>query len=265
MQAEFKLSLLDNGVDFIREGIEALYGVENPPPRTYKYAILHVFSGTLLVLKERLRKEHDILIFKDVSRGKGPGSYTVDFEGVLSRLATAAGVTLDDSDRKLLSLIRAKRNELEHFEADLKIAEVNALIGKLVEFLERFMDEELNYKLIEKLSLNAQREVRELSGIAARARQRQADEWQRKVAAFENEIEERLEEILSSGRRFLDELPCPKCREQHVVEVEDDLAFCTACRTVHRLGACNRCGALAMAEGNGLCPDCGGGIVDDDF
>ena len=66
-----KLTLMENGLDFIREGVEALYAEEEtsaPPPRAHKYALLHVFSGALLVLKERLRREHESLIFKDVSR-----------------------------------------------------------------------------------------------------------------------------------------------------------------------------------------------------
>jgi hypothetical protein len=63
-----RMNLLENGLDFIREGVEALYGeaTTERAPNSHKYALLHIFSGTLLVLKERLRRAHLSLIFQKV-------------------------------------------------------------------------------------------------------------------------------------------------------------------------------------------------------
>ena len=59
------LDLLNNGIDFICAGVEYFLHDE-PDPRSHKYAVLYLFSGLLLLLKERLRREHPSLIFKEI-------------------------------------------------------------------------------------------------------------------------------------------------------------------------------------------------------
>src|SRR5436189_30259 len=61
-----KLDLLENGIDFIRSGIENHFGQDESDSSARKYAVLHLFSGVLLILKERLRREHPSLIFEKV-------------------------------------------------------------------------------------------------------------------------------------------------------------------------------------------------------
>jgi hypothetical protein len=71
-----ELSLLENGLDFIIRGIDELYELYDEieyqqyiypvsePQKDYKYGILHLFSGFLLLLKERLSYHMPELIFE---------------------------------------------------------------------------------------------------------------------------------------------------------------------------------------------------------
>ena len=54
-------SLLENGLDFVLSAVEHLGG--NPSKRELKYAVLHLYSGAVLILKERLLREDWKLLF----------------------------------------------------------------------------------------------------------------------------------------------------------------------------------------------------------
>ena len=48
-----KFSLLENGIDFIRSGIERHFLRDTATQRDRKDAVLHIFAGVLLLMKER--------------------------------------------------------------------------------------------------------------------------------------------------------------------------------------------------------------------
>lgn len=58
------VALRDNAYNFIKKGLQAII-IDNK--EGYKYAILHLYSGIVLLLKDVLYKEHWILIFEDVN------------------------------------------------------------------------------------------------------------------------------------------------------------------------------------------------------
>src|ERR1035438_2157062 len=98
---ELKVNLLNKRIDFIQSGVR-FFLHDEPDPVSHKYAILHLFSGILLLLKERLRREHPSLIFVDVKDVRKPDAKTVDFDDVITRLEACAGVVLDEKAKKTL-------------------------------------------------------------------------------------------------------------------------------------------------------------------
>src|SRR5690625_2604095 len=62
---DVSIGLRDNSYDFIEKGLEAILSNNE---NEYKYAILHLYSGVLLFLKDILYKEHWVLIFQDVNK-----------------------------------------------------------------------------------------------------------------------------------------------------------------------------------------------------
>lgn len=65
MILEFKL--LDNAQDFVEEALrKALLTERNP--QTWKYAILHLSQAIELSLKELLRRQHPVLVYRNVDK-----------------------------------------------------------------------------------------------------------------------------------------------------------------------------------------------------
>lgn len=260
-----QLNLLANGLDFISEGVEPLYGERGarPEPREYKYALLHIFSGTLLVLKERLRRAHPSLIFKKVEESGKPDARTVDFDEVINRLEGAAGVKLQQSDRAMLREVQRKRNALEHFEANLELKEVDARVGELVDFLERFLHDELQESLLGHVSSAAARELKELQGIAQRHRERQHAAWLERITPYLKISRKKLAELAEQGDYHPKHNPdarlyeCQECGQESVAIAERNVGICTIwkCRKVHELDDCDRCGGVMFA-GDVFCGEC---------
>jgi hypothetical protein len=261
-----RLNLLENGLDFIREGVESLYGDHRarPEPKAYKYALLHIFSGTLLVLKERLRRAHPSLIFQKVAESGKAAAKTVDFDEVINRLEGAVAVKLDHADRALLRDVQAKRNALEHFEANLELDEVNSSVGGLVDFLERFLHDELEESLLRHVSGAAARELKDLQGIAQRLRERHAAEWSERIKPYRKISRRKLAELAEQGEYHPKHNPdarlyeCPQCSEESVAIAERDIGICTAweCREIVMIEDCERCGGGIVLPGEAFCADC---------
>lgn len=163
-----KYSLLENGVDFLVVAIEAVFGFSDYQANRYKYSILHAFSGVLLILKERLRREHESLIFEKVEKVGDSASRTVDFDTVLLRLEKIANVRIDDSSKQLLRKVQSARNRLEHYEVHLEQGDALAMVTRLVEFAYWFLRDELGTNLRDHISPIAWNDVKDLEAIFKR-------------------------------------------------------------------------------------------------
>ena len=64
------LNLLENGLDYIYEAVEPIFVAHKLSQHSWKYSVLHLYSGIELLLKERLRQEHWSLIFENVEKCK---------------------------------------------------------------------------------------------------------------------------------------------------------------------------------------------------
>lgn len=135
---DLRLNLYENGIDSIRHAIEH-YTDDQAEERRYKYAVLHLAQGVSLLLKERLSKEHPHFIFSGLTNT----DKTIDNNTTIVRLRKIAGVQLTDDDEKTLKELFSTRNDIEHFEIDLKKATVDSLIARTVAFLIWFVSEEL--------------------------------------------------------------------------------------------------------------------------
>src|SRR3989338_7974548 len=76
---EVSFTLLENGLDFILSAVEHLSG--KPSKRELKYAVLHLYSGTVLVLKARLLREDWTYLFADPEKADEKLFNTGDFHG----------------------------------------------------------------------------------------------------------------------------------------------------------------------------------------
>jgi len=261
---ELKLNLLNNGLDFIQSGVR-FFLHDEPDPVSHKYAILHLFSGILLLLKERLRCEHPSLIFIDVKDVGKPDAKTVDFDEVITRLKACAGVTLDENAQKTLRSARRLRNLIEHYEPTIDVRHAQAIIGGLSEFAYLFMLDELEVRLEAHVETEVWDRMQELRRISARIKEEEIAEWKGRIAKYSALNDEELE-ALADLEPFHPKhnpdpdsfLRCPECGEETVVQTEDgDIGVCTnkECREVCEITSCMRCGER-MTDGSDLCDGC---------
>jgi hypothetical protein len=144
-------TLLENGLDFIWSALEGLSS--NPDRRRLKYAVLHLSSGTELILKERLRREHWSLVFdkpENANRNKYEGGdfTSVSFQACLKRLVEICGVSISDEQKKRVTALRDKRNRLEHFgivdTVEALTSDAAAALGFVIDFVDSQLSANLN-------------------------------------------------------------------------------------------------------------------------
>lgn len=261
---ELKLNLLNNGIDFIQSGVR-FFIHDDPDPVSHKYAILHLFSGLILLFKERLRQEHPSLIFVDVKDVGNPDAKTVDFDEVINRLKACAGVNLDEKAQKTLRSARRLRNLIEHYEPTINVRHVQAIIGDLSELAYLFMLDELDVRLEEHVEPEVWDRMQELRRISARLKQEEIAAWKSRVARYSTLSDEELDALADLEPYHPKHNPdpdsflqCPECGEETLVQTEDsDIGVCTnkECREVSAITFCIRCGER-LTDGSDLCDGC---------
>lgn len=143
---DVSFSLLENGLDFVLSAIEHLSGT--PSKRELKYAVLHLYSGAVLILKKRLLHEDWKLLFSSPERAdekvfkagtfRGP-----DLDQCLERLEDNDIEVSEDHDRQL-RLLADKRKRLEHFHFTDSAEAIIALTAAVLDFLIEFISKELD-------------------------------------------------------------------------------------------------------------------------
>ena len=134
---ELQLNLYENAIDSIKHAIEH-YTQDTDEARRYKYTILHLAQGVVLLLKERLRREHPNFVFTNVARS----SKTVDVDTAISRLEKIAGLDLGYA-RNIVEELASLRNGIEHYAVDISKQQADSMIGRTMPFLIAFCRDEL--------------------------------------------------------------------------------------------------------------------------
>ncbi|MEV4260583.1 hypothetical protein [Kribbella sp. NPDC049584] len=141
--------LLESAYDFVEHSLEEAQFASDAEPRRWKFAIIDIATAVELFLKERLRREHPILIYTKVDDGTG---HTVSLETALKRLQVCK-VSFAADDVVRLRRARDIRNSIVHFSSQATSQQLRAAYIDLFEFAhvlhERELGEELHNKLDE--------------------------------------------------------------------------------------------------------------------
>ena len=144
--SRLNLSLLENACDFLRDTIER---ANSKDAATWKYAVLSLAAALELIMKSILYQEHWCLLFEEVDSAsedalKSGQFKSVDFDTVQKRLQTIARVEISGRDRGYLKSIRDTRNRISHFQVDINIDQVKALVARgIFAFLDLYKDPHL--------------------------------------------------------------------------------------------------------------------------
>lgn len=163
LESQLSLSLLENGLDFILKGMDELFGENHTlknakatdiEMRNYKYGITNLFSGFLLLLKERLSRHMPELIFagklSDIKKNlqsdkRIPNTVTLD--EALERLEIGPKVTFSQDELEIIRKIQDFRNQFEHYRVTANKYHLWAEISNFVDVVEKFLHNELDIEL----------------------------------------------------------------------------------------------------------------------
>ncbi len=215
-----KITLLQNAYGFLEEALSKALKAEKESIH-WKYATLNLVQAIELSLKERLKREHPILIFQKVDSPKN----TVNLYTALSRLQQIANLKISQSDITTISKASELRNRIVHFEFDLNEKEVKLVFAKLLGFLSHFHAVHLESKLDESVEPYL---------------------WQEAVYIldFAEELYKRAEKIFEDkGINFGEILLCPAC-EWDSFSIHADENTCYVCGYFSDISDCGDCGKL---------------------
>jgi hypothetical protein len=134
---KLRLSLLENAHDSLNDSLENADLAEEHA-RRWKLAIFLLVHALELLMKERLRREHRLLVFSNVDK---PG-HTVSMETALGRLQ-ALGVGIGAADQHAIRTAIGWRDRIAHYEVDLSVEDAQRIYALLFEFLHSFHRREL--------------------------------------------------------------------------------------------------------------------------
>ena len=150
-----ELQLLKNGLFFIRQSIKHFKNTDKRKSgheEELRCSIVFLFSGCILILKERLKQEHWSLLFSNVNTASerllNSGDFHgVNFEDCQKRLKNIVSIKFTDKDDEILSLLKKKRNKIVHFfEEEESLLSFKSTLAKSLNFVINFIDKNLQIK-----------------------------------------------------------------------------------------------------------------------
>lgn len=150
-----RFDLLENGLDFILEALDAINIKSNN--KKLKYGLIHLCSGVELIFKEILRNKDWTLLFQELKHANEEHLRTGNFESVrfrtsISRLESKCSVKFSDEERDIIFDLRKKRNKIEHFKVDESVSALRGLSSKVLNIIIHLIDQKIDIKKASPLS-----------------------------------------------------------------------------------------------------------------
>lgn len=215
-------SLLPSAQQFL---IEAMRDFRS---RKLNFAIVHAVTATELVLKERLRRIHPVLLYRNIDAKKPRGERTVEFAAVPRRLANF-GAPLDSAQARLIDRVSAWRHEIVHHMPTFKREDAELQLPMLLNFLATYLRQNLCTPLENFLPRDLWSPANEM-----------LSDWQEVV-------DEAKKKAIEEGGVIVD--PCPRCGAEKVMTLRNgDYVHCHLCRAdLYRCEVCAGCGRETVA------------------
>ncbi|HMR00661.1 MAG TPA: hypothetical protein PKE39_16680 [Ignavibacteria bacterium] len=214
---ELKLSLLHNSHSFLKEALERALEAENDIQQ-WKFAILSLVQAIELSVKEKLRREHWVLIYRNVDSQ----DHTVSLEQSIKRLEQICKIDVSSKDIDAIKIASRWRNAIVHFEIEFNIETVKSIFVKLFSFLDYFHRKHLQENLMNILDTALWDEAMSIKEYAREIYERAQVRFQ------EDKIE--AEFVWN----------CPNCDMPSFV-IQDDINTCYVCGYEDDVIQCESC------------------------
>lgn len=283
--AILEVNLLDNGVDFILKGIDELFDEDHVLRdystatdinfNGYKYGVIHLFSGFLLLLKERLYRHVPEMIFKGkltevrqkLTSGKTPN--TIDLDEALEKLELGPKVIFSKDELDVIRSIQEIRNQFEHYKVSINKHHLWKNISKFLELIDKFLVKELQISIeTSSESLRIQEKIHTIDSVWRRVDSKYKQAWRDDAEVRSNDFQLNRKQILKDlemedyankciGESFT---TCPDCDENTLIISGEYEGLCSNldCNSINPLRECNRCGDLmpGFTQDFGFCDSC---------
>ena len=212
----------------------------------HKWAILELFHTIELLLKERLSREHPLLIYRRIDKPLGDDSQTVGLNEALARFANLE-IELPKEYVKILQDLRRRRNRIEHhrFIAESSHEQV---LGEALAFIRYFLEEHLEEDIEEHLTGAQFDMVKEL----ILSYEEQVERAERALDIARSKFSPKEQSVLDTGT-------CPQCGNDTVLQGESSEPYCYFCEENVSVAACNYCGRYVDPDeliGGSICSYC---------
>jgi len=141
-----KLNLLENAIDYLNCAIEFISKSKNDRSQNAsKFALINIAISLELFLKERLRREHSLLVYSSIDKFKPitRETKTVSWDILVERLKFILGDKFTQLDSGRLILAQSLRNQMIHYDVELKHPQVYHDFANILNFTVRFYEEYL--------------------------------------------------------------------------------------------------------------------------
>jgi len=143
-----KFDLLTNAKDSIRQAVELMAWKEiGTEHGRLKHAITHAAHAVELLLKERLRRENEALLWENVDKYPSLEARTVSVDTAVSRLRKIAKIDITDGDVDIIRSLRRTRNAIEHYEWETTEGEARLIVGNALSLAFSFAQDHLGTDL----------------------------------------------------------------------------------------------------------------------
>jgi hypothetical protein len=138
---KLRMNLLENAYDSINESLRKTIEAESNPG-AWKFALLTIVQAIELLLKERLYREHRLLVYENVDKPTRTVTLGLAFER-LNKL----GVGLARSEVANVKRAMDLRNDIQHYEFEMVVSEARNHYSRLFEFATAFHHHHLGGEL----------------------------------------------------------------------------------------------------------------------
>lgn len=141
-----ELNLLENAFDYLNSALEYVKKArQEQSQRAWKFAILNICHCIELLMKERLRQEHELLLYAQIDKYRPitRTTSTVSWAVAIERLRYILGEDFKGIDAGRLDLAQSLRNQMVHYDVMLEFPQVYHHFANLANFAVRFYDETL--------------------------------------------------------------------------------------------------------------------------
>lgn len=219
-----ELNLVENARSFVVEALAKAVAAEQDPVQ-WKFAILHVVQAIELSLKELLRQQHPVLVYKNVDK---PADFTVSLEGALARLKNVASFEPSADEMKALQFAAKVRNAIVHHEFKADPAELKPAFARLFGFLVDFHRDHCDFALDDQVSKSLW-----LDGV--------------KIKEYGEELFLRAQARMKADQVENSVISCPKCGWRAISGLGDRAERCYVCQHVTQLDVCARCDSTVLS------------------